>query len=247
MTDNDLNDMEALAAEYALGVLDGANRRRAQQLQRRNPAFDAMVQAWERRLAPMSDAVSPVQPPADLWNQLERDLGPVPVQRATPPTMAVPTESPALLKKLAFWRRMTFVTSGLAGAAVAAAMMLAVVNQFETQGLAERYVAVLNSDAAEPALVVTIDPATQQMTIRPVRTDTEGDQTLQLWLVADETPHSLGLLDPVARTSLAVSPEVERALRDGVLAVSLEPPGGSPTGLPTGPVVYHGQVLPLDE
>jgi anti-sigma-K factor RskA len=32
--------------------------------------------------------------------------------------------------------------------------------------------------------------------------------------------------------------------QSAVLAVSIEPPGGSPTGLPTGPVRYKGSVLP---
>ena len=66
----------------------------------------------------------------------------------------------------------------------------------------------------------------------------------ELWLLpADRPPVSLGLLEPAGDNRRPLTPEVERMLQAGaMLAVSLEPPGGSPTGQPTGPVVSTGKL-----
>jgi anti-sigma-K factor RskA len=88
------------------------------------------------------------------------------------------------------------------------------------------------------------------MTIRPLETAAVEDRALQLWLVAGSQapPRSLGLLDPVHEIALQLDPRAEARLRPSAsLAVSLEPPGGSPTGLPTGPVIYQGPLLALAE
>ena len=60
-------------------------------------------------------------------------------------------------------------------------------------------------------------------------------------IAGDGVPHSLGLLRISGSSSLAVNPGNRARLAPGAtLAVSLEPIGGSPTGLPTGPVVAKG-------
>ena len=66
------------------------------------------------------------------------------------------------------------------------------------------------------------------------------DTTHQLWALADDAapPVSLGLLPQVGERVLALDAAQHVALlRAGKLAVSREPSGGSPTGLPTGPVL----------
>jgi anti-sigma-K factor RskA len=55
-------------------------------------------------------------------------------------------------------------------------------------------------------------------------------------------PRPLGLIAKGA-LSVDLGPLAARALASGVLAVSLEPAGGSPTGSPTGPVLYQGRIL----
>ena len=115
---------------------------------------------------------------------------------------------------------------------------------------ATRYVALLGTGDASPALLVTVDPAAGRMTIRPLEPAAVEDRALQLWLVAggQAPPRSLGLLDPVHEIALQLDPQAETHLRpSAALAVSLEPPGGSPTGLPTGPVIYQGPLLALAE
>ena len=87
-----------------------------------------------------------------------------------------------------------------------------------------------------------------RLKIKPPR-DFTG-KTLEVWLVPPGgTPRSLGLLPSAeggTTIALNLSPEVAEALATAELAVSLEPSGGSTTGLPTGPVLFSGAVLPVD-
>ena len=61
---NELDDIDALAAEYVLGTLSRAERSKADALRARDAAFAAAVLAWERRLGPLADVVTPIEPPA---------------------------------------------------------------------------------------------------------------------------------------------------------------------------------------
>jgi hypothetical protein len=65
------DDDESLAAEFALGTLDAAERRRLRDAMSRDPGLDRLVQSWDRRLAPLSDALPPVEPPDDLLSRIE--------------------------------------------------------------------------------------------------------------------------------------------------------------------------------
>ena len=57
-------------------------------------------------------------------------------------------------------------------------------------------------------------------------------------------PKSLGLVASADRSALKLASGADTALKDvPMLAVSLEPKGGSPTGSPTGPVLYSGPCI----
>jgi anti-sigma-K factor RskA len=111
-------------------------------------------------------------------------------------------------------------------------------------------VAVLESADARPGLIVTVQPAVGRAIIRPLAVSVANDRALELWLIEGQgrPPRSLGLLDRQQKTSLTLPAELRSALEPSAgLAVSLEPPGGSPTGKPTGPVIYQGPILALGE
>jgi anti-sigma-K factor RskA len=232
----DLQETEVLAAEYVLGSLDRATRLRAEQMQRSDPAFARLVDLWQRRLAPLAATVPEVEPPAEVWTAIERSLGSHQSAPAAP--------RPRVMDSLAFWRWAT-----LGASALATALALYIV-LMPAAPPATRYVAVLGRGDARPALLVTVDPAAGRMTIRPLETAAVEDRALQLWLVAggQAPPRSLGLLDPAHEIALELDPRAEAHLGpSAALAVSLEPPGGSPTGLPTGSVIYQGPLLALAE
>ena len=68
-----------------------------------------------------------------------------------------------------------------------------------------------------------------------------------MWLIPPgDKPHSLGLIDPSRPVRITVPKSLlPQVNRDAMLAVSLEPPGGSPTGQPTGPVIANGKLASL--
>jgi anti-sigma-K factor RskA len=109
-----------------------------------------------------------------------------------------------------------------------------------------QYVAVLQKDGSSPAFILSVDAATKNFTVRKVGATPEPGKSFELWLVSDrlQRPRSLGVIgnrDFVSRPALASydSDTVNKA----TYAVTVEPEGGSPTGGPTGAVVFTGKLI----
>jgi anti-sigma-K factor RskA len=103
------------------------------------------------------------------------------------------------------------------------------------------YVAIVGQKDGRPALIVNVDPASKSAFVIPVSAEAPTGRSLELWFIGgSEKPKPMGLLgaQPV-RLMLPPGAQVEKAS----LAVSVEPEGGSPTGAPTGPVIYSGQIV----
>lgn len=214
----------ALAAEYVLGTLRGRARRRFERWLAYSAATRAQVAAWERWLAVLLETVSPVDPPARVWRAIARRLDP---DRS----------------RLHFWRRLAFL------ATAAASVLATVVVHDVVTPPATRYVAVLHDAGGRAAWVVSSAEAKGAITVSALTPAPPGpQQALELWLIPEgsQTPRSLGLLQHIGRITMNLERELIVALRSGsMFAVSLEPAGGSPTGSPTGPVLYQGAWLPL--
>jgi len=109
-----------------------------------------------------------------------------------------------------------------------------------------QYVAVLQKDAGSPAFILTVDGATKNFTVRRVGAQPEAGKSYELWIVSDklQRPRSLGVIggnDFTARPVLsAYEPEL---VNQATYAVTVEPEGGSPTGVPTGPIVFTGKLI----
>jgi anti-sigma-K factor RskA len=114
------------------------------------------------------------------------------------------------------------------------------------QPAAAQYVALLQSGAGAPAFILTVDAATRNFTVRKVGAQPEVGKSYELWIVSDklQRPRSLGVIgnnDFTARPILAgYDSEI---VNQATFAVSVEPQGGSTTGLPTGPVVFSGKLI----
>ena len=69
-----------------------------------------------------------------------------------------------------------------------------------------------------------------------------SDRVLQLWALPQgaTAPTSLGLIPPEGR--ITVTPAQIRPEPGMLIEISLEPPGGSPIGRPTGPVLFIGRL-----
>lgn len=225
------------AGEYVLGTLSAEERAAVERARLDDPMLDAAIIAWELRLAPLNERVPEMVPPADLYQRIETRLG------WTSTGAAPSAEIISLRTRIRRWQVAT-VATGLIAASLAAVMVLK--PDLLAPRADNRFVAVLQKDAASPAFVVTVDVASKQLSVRQVAAEKLAGKSYELWLVNStfSQPRSLGLVrdEGVTRgvTLAAYSPQV---VESSVLAVSLEPEGGSPTGLPTGPVVFTGKLI----
>ena len=232
-------DDSFLAAEYALGLLDARDRREAERRVAADPGFADEVAFWQARLTPLIETVAPVEPPASLWDRIDAALGAETTSQAKPP---VAPKASGLWESLAFWRGLAFGSLGLAAASLVG---LAVLLPRPMQN--PPLVAALAPSGGPPAFVAAYDPARRTVIVIPASLAGADRRVPELWLIPPGgSPRSLGLLDPARPVTLSLPEELRaEASPQAVLAVSLEPPGGSPTGQPTGPVIAQGRLTSL--
>ena len=231
---------DTLAASFVAGTLRGAARRRFENLLVSHPALRAAVTDWQARLMPLTAVVGPVAPPPQVWAAIERRLWPAAAAAAT---SAATTAAAPWWHGLGFWR----AASGLATvAAVGLSVLL-----LNPAAQAPPVVVVLQgTEAGGPALtsfVASVSADGRALVARPIQpVALAADRVLELWAVPPQgAPRSLGLVSAAGVTVIRRE-KLPLALLDGrntaALAVSVEPPGGSPTGTPTGPVVFAGKL-----
>lgn len=212
---------ERLAAEYALGTLRGPARARFRRWLREDAALARTVSEWEARLAPMAETVAPVRPAQRVWKEIEAKLRP---------------QEPR-----AFWRGLGLVASGALAAVLFMAVVLPVLR---TPAGEASYVALLSDPKTQrPVLYVSAGRQDRQLRVRRLDPGIQvSDASLELWaLPKGGKPKSLGLVASSDKSVMQLPAVADLALGNvPVLAISLEPKGGSPTGLPTGPVLYSG-------
>ncbi|MBE7419679.1 MAG: anti-sigma factor [Ideonella sp.] len=224
---------DALAAQYVAGTLRGRARRRFEALLGAHANLRVAVRRWQDRLMPLTTVLPPQAPPPRVWRGIERALWPA--ASAAPPA--------AWWQRVAFWR----LASGAAStAALALALLVA------TPGpQAPPIVVVLQGtgDAAQPggSFVASFSGDGRSLVTRPLQpVALQSDRVLELWAVPPQgAPRSLGLISASGVSVIARDKLPQQVLdrsRTAALAVSVEPPGGSPTGAPTGPVVFAGKL-----
>jgi anti-sigma-K factor RskA len=225
--------LDALAAAYALGTLSGRARRRLARIALRDPVVGAAVRGWEWRVAALADSVPGVNPPPRIWENIRGRLG-LADPGAAPAHRAVPWWA-----SLGLWRGLT-----AAGFALAFALGITLLAP-RTERTYEGIVVVLAGPDAKPALVATAERGSRYLIVKAVgAADIARDRALELWMLPDgRPPLSLGLVPASGIDRIALRAPAGLALQDvPALAVSLEPAGGSPTGAPTGPVLYTGRI-----
>jgi anti-sigma-K factor RskA len=226
--DPDLPDDDTLAAEYVLGVLDASARVAAERRIARERGFAALVEGWQIKLVPWADDIAPVQPPHEVWNRI---------------VAALPAERPAgqgLWGSLMLWR---WLTAGAGALAVASLLALFVV----LNAPAPPSLVASIEGGGNRQFVATISPGRNTVSVLPAGYANDPARVPELWLIAPgDKPRSLGLVKGEQPVALAIPADLRRFVTDAsTLAISLEPPGGSPTGSPTGPVIAQGKLTAL--
>jgi anti-sigma-K factor RskA len=219
---------DALAADYVVGTMRGAARRRFEALLPAHAGLRDATAAWRDRLMPLTEALDPVQPSSEVWRRISDRLE---AGRTAP-------AAGGAWSRLAFWRGLTAFASV---AAIGLAVLLA-----NPRAVAPPVLVVLAatnaaaSGAPAAPIVASISGDGTTLVTRPIiPVALNPDRSLELWAVPKDGPaRSLGVLATGSGT-IALRGKVLAGV--DTLAVTVEPLGGSPTGKATGPIVYAGK------
>lgn len=264
--DQDLNGHEPpsadlLAGEYVLGVLDAEQRRDVQGRIERDPGFARLVTDWEHRLSPLVDTGSTTDVPTHLWPRIRTRLGWSAVDTSRE------TVRPSLWQSAGFWRAAT----GLAAAAAIVAVVIGPFGMFQndqtagpgpiaveptpippTQPVedptAPKPVTTLAHDDGSPGWLASVDRSKGTVLMVPVPAPADADGRVpELWLIPPGgTAKSLGIVSIDRSHTVKVPDTLRDALENGaLLAITLEPVGGAPQGVATGPIIAKGAIVTL--
>jgi anti-sigma-K factor RskA len=231
---NEHDDIDDRAAEYVLGTLTASERASVAARRQRESRLDAAISDWELRLAPLNDGINEVGPPSFLFSAIEARLA----RRSRANTGTVTD----LTRRLKWWR-----AAALSASAIAAALVAIIgISQLAPNPRTKNLVAILQKDAQSPAFLVSVNIEDRVMTVRPVAAKREAGKSFELWIINDSLgkPKSLGVVDDAKPTrGPTLAAYKADVIADSTYAVTLEPEGGSPTGDPTGPVVFSGKMI----
>jgi anti-sigma-K factor RskA len=228
-----------LAAEYVLGTLNGAARRRFEDYLRRDLALRAEVTNWENHLLPLAERLRPVTPHGRVWNKIEARLDGANGGRSASKQRA------GLWESIGFWRNLGLGASALAAALLTTMLLL------QPSERSPMLTAVLAEDNNVARAFIEQPKSGMLMVNMVTPWKTMNGMALELWVVPkDGAPRSLGVINSTGETRLVLVGMDEKLSGGMVFALSKEPPGGSPTGQPTpGNVMCKGAIarMPLKQ
>lgn len=246
MSSPDEKELELLAGEYVLGTLSEPQRRMADTLYQQNSVFRQQVVDWQQRLSPLDDTAAPIRPAPHIWPQIATQLSFTGYHNNQHGDhSALPTQSQGNVWQI------------LSGFALAASLLLGVLLWHKTQQIPTSTptlagfssITIVSDDNETPSWLVDSNGANGILRITALAPPAfDSNSSYQLWLVLpeDKGVRSMGLIELEAGQSEIR--ELNEALPDAIaFAVSQEPFGGSPTSVPTGPVLYQGVITPVTE
>lgn len=225
--------LDRLAAEYVLGLLRYRARARFERLcAELTPALTART-GWEDRLLPLSLALAPVVPSANRWPQIQRAIASM-TDSSTMPLGGA-------RRRVGRW----WWPAALAASLIAVALLVGKLTFWSAPTW--QPVAFLAPVNAAPLWRIERSADAAKIKVRAVGPVTLiAGKSYELWILprGAGTPVSLGLLPNRGELERRLTPAQRMLLLVALrVAVSLEPAGGSPTGVPTGPVFI---VAPID-
>lgn len=220
-------ERQGLAADFVLGALDAKDQAQAERLMLTDSAFAQDVEAWRRRLSDLDMSAAPVE--ADLWSRIEGSI-------AAPAAEAAAAERrPSLWSSLPAWRAIGLVAS-------AASLIFAIafgVALREAQRTPAMIAVLVDGDKAGAVVHVFNDGRAVLLPLTDIAVP--PDRALQVWTLPsrERGPVSIGLMEQTRTLSLALE-NLPATRGDQLFEITLEPKGGSPTGRPTGPILFKG-------
>ncbi len=230
---------DQLAAEYVLGTMPERARRRFEAMLKTSPQLRRCVADWEARLTPMASSVAEVTPPQRVWRAIQKRVFGDLTRNQDPQSN--------WWSSLGFWRAATgFATITLV------ALGLLVLAPAEIDPATDSMMVVVMEDTHThaPAMTVAWEPGGESQRVLRLRVhghaEMEPDTAWELWMLSagDRAPVSLGLITTHELQLLRIPMSLSQTLDDAWgLGMTVEPKGGSPSGSPTGPMLYTGQCV----
>ncbi|MCW2349127.1 anti-sigma factor domain-containing protein [Sphingobium sp. B12D2B] len=227
-----------LAAELALGILDGDERAIALRLQVSDPAFRSDVLAWQARFEPLLDDYEDTEAP-NLWHAIEKRLQTGGAARSSQPE--------AIRRKLAAWRFGTFSMGAIAACLAIFPLVRPAPPPVRTQTQVARVgqpaIAQLGTGEDAHQFAVNYDTSSGELSIRTLKMPS-SPLSPELWIIpTDNVPRSLGLVSATGSKRIIVAPQLRPLLKDGAtLAITLEKSEGVPHKAPSSAPVATGSI-----
>lgn len=230
---------EILAGEYSLGLLTPKAARGFERRMKADAGLRGMLRAWDRRFNSAVEALSPVEPSAQLWIRIYENLPKKELRGGEAKTVS-------LWESVKLWRNFAFLGSALA------IFLLAYVGfgpGFRRAVVPTQVAMISDANTSKTAWMVSVMPEGKMLKVQAMTPPPMAEgKSMELWMLpADgKSPVSLGLLPMSGTMMMPIGKDKMTILAQASgLAVSLEPKGGSPTGAPTGPVLYQASLYPL--
>lgn len=232
MTETPDDDRDSRAAEYVLGTLSLEDRLAFEAALRGHSALRQAVAQWSARLQPLADSVAPITPPADIRARVMAQITPAAARGQRP-------------FSLARWFGWTFGLSALAGVVAVALVLIFTPRPPDVGGFA-----MLHRDKpSNDVIAFQFDKKHRDMVILANAIGPGAGHDYELWILPQKkAPISLGVFKAGIREERPIPAAAAPYIADYAgLAVTVEPTGGSPSGAPTGPVLFTGVVRLMDK
>ena len=220
-----------LAGEYVLHLLPPEARRAAEDRLAVDGAFRALVAQWSERFAQLADTVAPVDPPAGIRAALRQ-------------AVADARDTERRRRGSVLGRLFAGGLGGLLAAGAAVLFLTVALPRIEPPYSGPLYAAQLQGEDSDLVVQARFDPRDNAITVLRQAGGPAPGRVLELWLIAEgaEGPVSLGVLPEGREVEVDVPDDLAGAVPTGTLAISDEPPGGSPDAAPSGPILAVGAV-----
>lgn len=252
-------DDKTIAAEYALGLLEGEELLAAKGRAAHDASFAWRKEWWDNWFAPWTDEMAGAEPSDAVWNEintrinaaLQPELAELRAPGDTFTQSANDNRVADLQSRVRRWQW----TAGLTSAAAAIALAFMAIgpgfgpstNEPDTPQIAAAapLVASIPIGETQLRLGVTFLPASDEMLVSASGLSADGVHDHELWVVPSDGSElqSLGVVVAGEERRVALPASVARNMDDGVeLLLTREPLGGKPEGLDAGPVVAQGSL-----
>jgi anti-sigma-K factor RskA len=223
-------ERDELAGEYVLGTLDTIERASVEMRLRFDKDLSRSIEQWERRLDPLLDAIPAMEPSFMLFPKI---IAAIERGESGKDTIML-----RLRQRVRLWQC-------AAGLAVASAAALLLFIGLSRQAWQSQFVAVLETPDRTPAFVAAVDTNRGAIAVRRLGPDPEPGRSYELWAIRDSSsPESLGIVDQKIGLYRDQVHQVNAGPPSNILlAVTMEPQGGSPTGKPSGAPLYTGKLV----